>query len=69
MLMAPEDRTPLPHCPVCAKPMAHVRTIWRGLAPDTRVFRCIPCDVTVRENPSERTARMLLAAILMRPRV
>jgi hypothetical protein len=34
-------------CPACARPMAHVRTIWRAFLDDLQVFECRACNVSV----------------------
>ena len=34
-------------CPACARPMTHVRTIWRAFHDDLQVFECRACGVSV----------------------
>ncbi|HML14004.1 MAG TPA: hypothetical protein VK456_11895 [Xanthobacteraceae bacterium] len=53
--MAGEDHNHLPSCPTCARPMTHAHTIRRAFAPNLHIFRCEPCDVTLREaEPGRR---------------
>jgi hypothetical protein len=42
-------KTPADLCPVCSKPMVHVRTIWRAFDVSSDVLECRTCGVTVTQ--------------------
>ncbi|HEY4919017.1 MAG TPA: hypothetical protein VII40_02835 [Xanthobacteraceae bacterium] len=37
-------------CPNCAKPMTHVRTIWRAFQDNLEVLECRPCSISVSQT-------------------
>jgi hypothetical protein len=37
-------------CPTCCKPMAYVRTIWRGMHDHVEIFECRPCGLSVKRT-------------------
>jgi hypothetical protein len=43
----PADTVNAMLCPACARPMTHMRTIWRAFHDDLQVFECRACDVSV----------------------
>jgi hypothetical protein len=37
-------------CPICDKPMAHARDVWRAFQDDMKIWECLDCGVTLTQT-------------------